>query len=198
MIKIIRYLCVVTVSLVSLSAPLRVHGAGEAAQAISVVQGFADAVSTLHELGSPDRERIAILSGLLGRYIDFASTAKRALGPYWTNASVDERAQFEAGIRDYLTKNLLMRLVGSTVQSIVVDPPANVLIGEELLVSARLGATRGNARQLGFRLIRSEDGYRIFDVIVSGVSTLELLGAQCKSIIRREGVRALVVRLAEQ
>jgi phospholipid transport system substrate-binding protein len=172
----------------------------DAEQAIDVVRGFAQAIAAVHEMGSLNNERMAVLGEALEKYVDFETTSARALGRHWDDASVDQRAKLTVGLRDYVTKNLVAYLVGPTAQPIETGTPANVLVSDETVVTARLVLASGRTRMLGFRLVRgaADEGLRIFDVIVSGVSTVELLSAQCRSIIGRDGVAGLLSRLAER
>ena len=47
---------------------------------------------------------------------------------------------------------------------------------------------------MAFMLSRGEPP-RIHDVIVNGISVVELLASECQSIMRRDGATALLVRL---
>ena len=61
-------------------------------------------------------------------------------------------------------------------------------------VSAEIAFSPGKSRSLGFLLSRGEMP-RIHDVVVSGISAVDTLAAECQSIMRRDGAQALLARL---
>lgn len=66
--------------------------------------------------------------------------------------------------------------------------------GDKTVVTADIAFAPGKSRILAFLLSRDATP-RIHDVVVSGISAVDTLAAECQSIMRRDGATALLTRL---
>lgn len=178
------------------NAPLAaMQGAAAAAPARDHVERFASQVLATIGNTSLDRtSQIARLDGLVVQGFDLDRIARVALGRYWKAAAPEERAEFMALFKAYVLASYSRRFsefAGRRVR-VTGQKPA----GEDVSIESYVEGGSSPVR-LDWRASRADDGWRILDVSVEGVSLLLTYRNEFASIIERGGgrVSALLVEL---
>jgi ABC-type transporter MlaC component len=146
---------------------------------------------------APGDKRVSALAAVFETHVDLERISRRVLGAYWTEAAQSSRAEMTAGLRDYLVKRLSGFVLGRNDRSLTVTSATEHEFGDDIIVAAQVEFSPGNGKPLAFLVSRGDGRARIADVMVSGISAVETLSAECQSLIRRGGVTALLARLAE-
>jgi phospholipid transport system substrate-binding protein len=141
----------------------------------------------------PTGEERRRLGDLVARAVDLPGMVEAALGPRWKELSPPQRrrltAAFERRFREASTAEL------STYRSSRVEYlPEQDLGGGRIRVATRVEVD-GEPTEVAYALRRGSGGWRIVDLAVDGVSTVENYRASFARIIAREGVDALIGRL---
>jgi ABC-type transporter MlaC component len=168
------------------------------APAAAAVRSFVDALSDVRGMQAAEGKRMQAVRTVLERHVDMDRAVERILGRYLDSMGPRQREDVVAGLSDYMTRRLATYLLGVSNRKIEVGPDAPVnMFGKDALVTAWIDTSTGS-RTLLFRLSRDAGTPLITDVFFAGVSMIELMAAQAQSIMRREGVPALLATLAER
>ena len=166
-----------------------------AAEAASEAQTFIDdmARAAIAIASAPDlavSERSGRLRGLLERGFDVQVMSRFVLGRYWRDASAAQQQAFVAMFRDFTVATYALRFdsyAGQTLQVVEAREQGGGEGGVKVLVSSRLLRPGGAAIALDWRVRQSRDGWRIYDVVVEGVSMVMAQRSEFAAVIQRNG-----------
>ena len=125
--------------------------------------------------------------------------AEKSAGRYWRDLSEDDRLALTAAIRDLAASNYAARFDGydgERFETTGVEAASH----QTILVRTRIVQAGGTATRLDYRLRNdAADQTRIVDVFLNGtVSELAMRRAEYSSVIKREGIDALLSALHER
>jgi ABC-type transporter MlaC component len=148
-------------------------------------------------MDAPADKRASALAATFESYVDLERISRRVIGAYWAEAAQSSRAEMTAGLRDYLVKRLSGFVLNGDKRSLSVTSADEYEFGNDMVVAAQVEFAPGKGKLLGFLMSRGDGRAKIADVMVSGISAVETLSAECQSLIRRGGMPALLARLTE-
>jgi len=138
-------------------------------------------------------ERRALLQQAIRPLFYFSEMARRALGAHWSERTTREREEFT----DLFTRLLEHSYLGKIesfrggniryVKETVKSPFAEV----KTLVDTAAGETVS----VDYRMLRDGDRWRIYDVLIDGVSILRNCRAQFGTMLRYYSFQSLIERL---
>jgi len=139
------------------------------------------------------RERRAAIRAVAERVFDFEEIARRALGPHWRARTPEERREFVALFTDLLESAYVTKLEQYQGEKVVYA--GEHVEGDLATVRTRVVARDGTEIPIDYRMHRTPDGWRIYDVLIEGVSLVANYRAQFDRIIRTGSYQALVEKL---
>jgi len=165
-----------------------------------VVRGTIDEVIRLvtdEGLKKPDQaaRRRELLEETIGQHFDFEEMAKRSLAAHWRNRSEAEHQEFVQLFQTLLSKTYAGKIEnysGEKVQYLkerLRDSYAEV---QTTIVSQKTEIS------LDYRLILKDGNWRVYDVVVDGVSLVKNYRVQFDRIIRDSSYEELVKTLREK
>lgn len=131
-------------------------------------------------------------------HLDFARTTALATGPYWRQATPQQRQQPQDEFRDLLMHTYSSALAQVRDQKIRYDPLRAAPDETDVVVSAHASNSRGEPIDFGYRLIRHADGWKVYDVNVLGVWMVQAYRQSFAEQIRQSGIDGLIKALAEK
>ncbi len=155
---------------------------------------------TLEILKRPDlkaKSRAAERRDLLRKEIkpvfDFDEMSKRALGPNWRQRSPKEQAEFVTLFTELLENSYLGKIESYKGEKIeyageTVDPPYAVV--KTLIVT-----TKSQEVHVDYRMLRKGDQWRIYDVVIEGISLVNNYRSQFNSILQNASFDQLLGKL---
>jgi phospholipid transport system substrate-binding protein len=167
-----------------------------------------DPVSFVSDLGS--RALAAMRNGgttaakqaqfrqLFRQYFDVEACARSALGPYWNNATAQQRQEFVKLYEDYVVIGYsahLGALVGDSFKVLGSHPDK-----KSVIVASRIQINGAAPIGVDWQLNPTNDGYKVTDIIVNGISMASAQHSDLISVIQRNNgqVSALLVALREK
>ena len=102
------------------------------------------------------------------RLFDFEETAKRAMGPHWQQRTPTEREEFVRLFSDLLEAAYVGKI--DLYQGEKITYVGETVDGDQATVKTRIVTKQGNEVLVDYRLSREKDGWRVYDVIIEGVS----------------------------
>ena len=121
---------------------------------------------------------------------DFTELSKRSLGPNWNNLKADQQEEFVRLFRSLLETIYSDRIMSYTDEKIVYN--------EEIGLSEKTSEVRttisGSASQtpINYRLIENNGSWKVYDVVIEGVSLVNNYRAQFRGILANQTPEALL------
>jgi phospholipid transport system substrate-binding protein len=196
-----------TVLLAFAAAPL---AAGEIAAtpeaAADFVKGLVDRARMLSSrTDNRDPERHRQLLAFVRTGVDLVAIARFSTGPFWKQASDDERDRFLSLFETFVAQTFGRRLGELTGHNLQIVKAVAVAPGSEdsrdMLVMSRFVGSDETTRSFGvdWRVRISEAGPRIVDLVVDGISMAVAQRDEFITVIRNGGgkFQALIAKLEE-
>ena len=138
-------------------------------------------------------ERRDILRREIKPVFDFEEMSKRSLGPNWRARTPKEREVF-VGLFTELLENAYLGKIdsyrGETINYVkeTINPPYAV-VGTVIVTS------RGQEIPVDYRMLREGDGWRIYDVVIEGISLVNNYRSQFNAILQRSSFSEMMDKL---
>ena len=197
---LVRGWMIVLLSMVWLSC----LGPAAAGEPTDFIKHTADSILQIFEaplLQGPEKreERLARLHDMANTVFDWEEIAQRALATHWRERTLQERQEFIELLRDTVQATYLKRLEDAASQQL--KKTQNILyVGEQVdgpraIVRTKVVTTRRQEILIAYRLRQSQGQWRIYDVVVEGLSLLNNYRAQLHRIIMASSYQALVQQM---
>ncbi|HEY6773163.1 MAG TPA: ABC transporter substrate-binding protein [Oxalicibacterium sp.] len=131
-------------------------------------------------------------------HLDFERTTSLATGPYWRQATPQQRQQLQDEFRALLMHTYSSALAQVRNQKITYDPLRATPDETDVVVSAHAANSRGEPVNFGYRLIKRDDGWKVYDVNVLGVWMIQAYRQSFAEQIRQSGIDGLIKALADK
>jgi phospholipid transport system substrate-binding protein len=142
-----------------------------------------------------DTERArAEIRGIAGDLFDFGEMSRRALSRHWAARTAAEQAEFVRLFADLLERGYLGRIQSYAGEKIVYLGEG--IDGPFATVKSRVVApTRRTETALDYRLMLKDGTWRVYDVLVDGVSFVSTYRSEFNRVIQSTGYESLVERM---
>ncbi|MFA5353170.1 MAG: ABC transporter substrate-binding protein [Thermodesulfovibrionales bacterium] len=147
------------------------------------------------ELKQPSRlaERRAAIRKVVAERFDFEEMARRAMALHWAKRTAEEKQEFIPLFTDLLERSYIKKIESYEDEQILY-------IGEQLdnpnaVVKSKVITKRRVEIPLDYRLINEKGSWRVYDVVIEGVSLVNNYRTQFNKIITRESYEALVKKM---
>jgi phospholipid transport system substrate-binding protein len=119
------------------------------------------------------------------------------LGRNWRTATPDQRARFVAQFRNLLVRTYSSALSDYADEKITYLPFAGDLSAPTVTVRTEI-EQGGSTIPINYSMYHSRDGWKVYDVAISGVSLVTNYRSSFGNIIRDQGMDSLIRQLAEK
>ena len=131
-------------------------------------------------------------------HIDFEEATRLAVGRAWSQASPEQKKQLVAEFR-----TMLVRIYSSAIepyqgQTIKVAPVRMKPGDTEVTVHNTFVRSGGKGIPFDYAMRKTEQGWKIYDIVVEGVSLVLTYRSEFDSLVKQEGVDGLIKRLAQK
>ena len=138
----------------------------------------------------------ALVESKIVPHFDFRRTTQMALGRAWREATPQEKEELTRQFKQLLIRTYAGALSSYTDQRIEVRPPRAKPQDDEVTVKSVIRQPGAEAIDIDYDLERAEDGWKIFDVRVAGVSLVATYRTSFAEEVRNHGVQGLIEALA--
>ena len=172
-------------------------GAGPATDSI---KGTIDEVFKVlddKELKKPERheERRQRLEKVVGARFDYAEMSRRSLGTQWNQLSEKERQEFVDLFRTLLTNTYADRVENYSGEGVQYLNERTEKEYAEVRTKVLSGKTE---IPMDYRLLRKDNDWRVYDVVVDGVSLVNNYRGQFSKILHTSSYPGLVDQLRKK
>lgn len=140
-----------------------------------------------------EEERRDLLRKEIEPIFDFVEMAKRSLGPNWRGRTPEERDRFVALFRELLENSYLGKI--ESYQGEVIRYGKESLDGPYAQVKTVVVTTKGQEFTMDYRMLADGGRYRIYDVVIEGISLVGNYRSQFNSILQKSSFREMMDKL---
>lgn len=158
-----------------------------------------DAVKADKDIQAGNRNKIMdLVNAKILPYVDSEKMTQLAAGRFWRQASPEQQKQLSDEFRTllvYTYSGALSQIRNETVEfkPFRADPSDT-----EVEVRSQVNMTRGEPITLNYRLVKTPQGWKIFDINVLGAWLVETYKSTFASEISKGGVDGLIRKLQER
>ena len=156
---------------------------------------------TIVQNGRPDAaigtDRLGEIRQIVREMFDFDEISQRALSRHWQTLQRKEQAEFVTLFRDLLERAYLTQLEGAGVEKITFLSEA-MEPGGSAIVRSKVTTRQGSEIPVDYRMHVRDGSWRIYDVVVQGLSFIASYRTQFDRVIRAESYGALRARLQKK
>jgi len=134
------------------------------------------------------------LEKIITRAIDLRAMAESALGARWKQMTEKQRKRLLSAFERRFQQVGSSELDGYRSTQIQYQPEEKV--DEEVVKVPTQVDVKGEPTEITYAMRRGKEGWRIVDIVVDGVSTVENYRASFAKVIAKEGVDGLIDRLS--
>jgi len=162
------------------------------------VKGATDQVlKTLQDpaLKSPDKtaERRKQLRAIVDQVFDWQETGKRALARHWQTLKPEQRQEFSALFADLVERSYVGKIEAYSGEKVAYV--GDTIEGDQATVKTKLITKSGTEIPLDYRMQKEGDRWRVYDVLIEGVSLVGNYRTQFNKIIQQSGYDELVKKM---
>jgi phospholipid transport system substrate-binding protein len=129
-------------------------------------------------------------------YVDFERMTALAAGRYWREATPEQKRALSAEFRTLLIYTYSGALSQVRNETIEFKPLRADPADTEVEVRSQVNMTRGEPVLLNYRVAKSADGWKIYDINVLGAWLVETYKGTFKTEISKGGIDGLIKTLA--
>ena len=189
---------ILTAAVIGLAVLLTATGGPRAAlgedPALTFIQSLGDqAVESLRDnLDSPFAEREAAFREVMVRGFDIPIVGRFVLGRHWKTATKEQRTEYMAVFVDFIVRVYASRFDSYggelfTARSVIDDES-----GDKIVRAQIVRPSGGDPIAVDFRVRMRDEGYKVIDISVEGISMLHTHRVEFASVVNRKGIDGLL------
>ena len=162
--------------------------------ALTFIQSLGDqAVASLRDnLDGPFEEREAAFRKVMVRGFDIPIVGRFVLGRHWRTATKEQRREYMAVFVDFIVRVYASRFDSYggelfTARSVIDDES-----GDKIVRAQIVRPSGGDPIGVDFRVRMRDEGYKVIDVSVEGISMLHTHRVEFASVVNRKGIDGLL------
>jgi len=140
---------------------------------------------------------IALVDGKIMPSVNFARMTSSAVGRYWRQATPEQQKQLQDEFKTLLVRTYAGALGEVKDQTVSFRPLRSRPEDTEVVVRSEVRG-RGDPIQLDYRLEKTPNGWKIYDLNVLGVWLVETYRAQFAQEINAKGIDGLIATLVQR
>ena len=132
----------------------------------------------------PKENQIAKIREIINKVFDYEELSKRTLGRDWRNFSAQQQQEFIKLFSDLLEKVYADRILAYTDEKILFDRETALGAGKAE-VQSQIVTADGRQIPLYYRMFENGGQWRVYDVIIEGVSMVQNYRTQFRDILSK-------------
>lgn len=187
--------------LLTFTAPTAITAPSDAK---ALVQSTSDSViarvKSERDLLRTDRTSLyGLVNELIVPHFDFQRISRWVLGKYWRSADADQRQRFVAQFRKLMVRTYATVLLEYADQEIRYFPVAAEPTATRVIVKTEITQPASNIPlPVNYRMHSADNGWKVYDVTIEGVSLLATYRSTFATEIRTKGLDALISSLVQK
>lgn len=156
-----------------------------------------DAAKADKSIQAGDLKKIsALVEAKVLPHVNFTRMTAKTIGPQWNKATPDQKQKVQEEFRALLLRTYAGALSQVKDQTVEVRPVKDVSDDSNVLVRSEIRG-KGQPIQLDYRLEKAGDGWKIWDVNVSGLWLVTTYQGQFKPVVSQSGIDGVIKLLQD-
>lgn len=148
---------------------------------------------------SGNRQRaISLIENKVAPHFDFSRMTSLAVGRGWSEADPAQRKALTDQFHTLLVRTYANALTGYRNQTVTFKPSGKSADDNEVTVRSQIKKPGAQPIPIDYSLHRAEDGWKVFDVSVGGISLVTNYRGSFTSEIKQGGIDGLLKTLQEK
>jgi phospholipid transport system substrate-binding protein len=147
--------------------------------------------------GRPANDRVRLeVRRIAAELFDFEEISRRALSRHWAGRSKEEQQEFTGLFTELLERSYVGKIEGYSGEKIAYTGEA--VDGDYATVRSRIVTKRRGETALDYRLHRTNGRWKVYDVVIDGVSFVSTYRSEFNRVIQAAGYDELMERLRKK
>lgn len=170
---------------------------GAESEPAALVKSNVDEVLSVIKQNKDKRTLNELAERKIAPHFDFQAMTRLAVGRSWRDATPDQRQRLEAAFRGLLVKTYTAALTQTSLSNVAVEVrPVQVKPGQDEVTVKSVAKQSGKPPvTIDYRMARSGNGWKVFDVIVENLSLVTNYRDSFAAEIGRSGIDGLIKTL---
>ncbi len=190
-----------TVTLLPIGVPLAAHAADEAPDALvkRVSEEILEIARNDQQIKAGNQQRIMeVVQSKIIPYVNFQRMTSMAAGRFWREATPEQQAQLTSEFKTLLIYTYSGAISQVRNQKLEFKPLRAAPEDTEVEVRSSVIQARGEPIQLNYRLEKTPNSWKIYDVNILGAWLVETYKGSFASEISKGGIDGLIKTLTER
>lgn len=141
--------------------------------------------------------KIVKIRSIVNEIFDYMELSRRTLGREWTKFNAQQQNEFVKLFGDLLEKTYADKLLSYSNEKVVFDKES-MLREDQAEVTSNILTADGKKIPLDYRMIRKEAGWRVYDVIIEGISLVKNYRDQFRDILAKDSPEEVLKMLRDK
>jgi len=139
-----------------------------------------------------------LVNEILLPHFDVEYATQLVLAQYWRTATPDQRQRFTMAFYRALVRTYGSALADATADQLKILPFRGDIAAPQVTVRTEVTRSSGGVVPVDYRLRRTPDGWKAFDVVIEGISYVRNYRADLDAEIAAKGLDAVILRIETQ
>jgi phospholipid transport system substrate-binding protein len=158
-----------------------------------------EAVKGDKQLAAGDRQKaIKLAEEKILPHVDFEEATRLAVGRGWAQANPEQKKKLTGEFRNMLVRTYSNAIGAYEGQTMKVQPVRMKAGDTEVTVHNQFIRPGGKPVLIDYSMKKGDKGWKIYDIVVEGVSLVLTYRSEFDAIVKQDGVDGLIKRLAQK
>ena len=198
-IEVLKKIALWAIFVLPVVSPVAAQELGPEELVKQVTQEIFDAIKSDNELAAGNRQKaIKLAEEKVLPHIDFEEATRLAVGRSWAKATPEQKKRLVTEFRNMLVRTYSNAITAYQGQTMKVMPVRMKPGDTEVTVHNQFFRAGGKPVLLDYSMHKTDDGWKIYDIVVEGVSLVLTYRSEFDAVVKQEGIDALIKRLVQK
>ena len=136
-----------------------------------------------------------LVDSILAPHFDFEQMTRLAVGRAWRDASSEQQEALIEHFRNLLVRTYAKSIMKYSGQDIVYESARPGTRSGTVVVPTEVRESGSSAIPIDYNMLERGDSWKVYDVVIDGVSMISNYRSQFRSTIARSGIDGLIEQL---
>jgi phospholipid transport system substrate-binding protein len=157
------------------------------------------AVKSDKQLAAGDKQKaLKLAEEKVLPHIDFEEATRLAVGRSWREATPEQKKKLTDEFRRMLVRTYSSAISSYEGQTMKVQPVHMKPDDTDVTVRNQYIRPGGKPVQLDYQMHKTDQGWKIYDIVVEGVSLVLTYRSEFDAVVKQQGIDGLIKRLADK
>ena len=162
-----------------------------------ITQDVLDTIKSDKQLAAGDKQKaLKVAEEKILPHVDFEEATRLAVGRSWRSASAEQRKQITNEFRRMLVRTYSSAISAYEGQTMKVLPVRMKPADTDVTVRNQYIRPGAKPVQLDYTMHKTDSGWKIYDIVVEGVSLVLTYRSEFDAVVKQEGIDGLIKRMA--